>query len=71
MKLVEFTFANIYGDNVELRIRIIEDGLHELFLEYNTVEVLSLAIPNMDERIEDKTINTWPFQDGSFETQST
>ncbi|XP_058734388.1 zinc finger BED domain-containing protein DAYSLEEPER-like isoform X1 [Vicia villosa] len=36
MKLVETTFAKIFGENAEPWIRIVEDGLHELFIEYNT-----------------------------------
>lgn len=34
MKLVEFTFTKIYGENAESWIRAVDDSVHELFLEY-------------------------------------
>ncbi|KAL2338164.1 hypothetical protein Fmac_012610 [Flemingia macrophylla] len=36
MKLVEFTFANIFGESAEAWIKLVKDGLHELFIEYST-----------------------------------
>ncbi|XP_057459027.1 zinc finger BED domain-containing protein DAYSLEEPER-like [Lotus japonicus] len=69
MKIVESTFANIYGENAELWIRIVENGLHEIFLEYNSVDVLSLTPSNGDEGDESITMKTDPFQKGSLETK--
>ncbi|KAA8541937.1 hypothetical protein F0562_023089 [Nyssa sinensis] len=34
MKLVEFSFSKIYGEDAELWIKIVDEGVHELFLEY-------------------------------------
>lgn len=34
MKLVEFSFARIYGDNADTWVKTVHEGLHELFLEY-------------------------------------
>ncbi|XP_068483967.1 zinc finger BED domain-containing protein DAYSLEEPER isoform X2 [Phaseolus vulgaris] len=34
MKLVEFSFTKIYGDDAHLYIKTVEDGIHEMFHEY-------------------------------------
>lgn len=34
MKLVDFSFSRIYGNDAENWIKIVEEGVHELFLEY-------------------------------------
>ncbi|XP_057969039.1 zinc finger BED domain-containing protein DAYSLEEPER-like isoform X2 [Malania oleifera] len=34
MKLVEFSFSKIYGENAETWIKIVDEGIHEIFLEY-------------------------------------
>ncbi|KAJ6730346.1 hypothetical protein OIU85_021168 [Salix viminalis] len=34
MKLVQFRFSKIFGDEAPLYVKIVDDGLHELFLEY-------------------------------------
>uniref|UniRef100_A0A5B7B8J3 Putative zinc finger BED domain-containing protein DAYSLEEPER n=1 Tax=Davidia involucrata TaxID=16924 RepID=A0A5B7B8J3_DAVIN len=34
MKLVEFSFSKIYGDDAATYIKIVDEGIHELFLEY-------------------------------------
>ncbi|XP_021899299.1 zinc finger BED domain-containing protein DAYSLEEPER [Carica papaya] len=34
MKLVEFSFSKIYGEDAPTYIKIVDDGIHELFLEY-------------------------------------
>ncbi|KAK7264890.1 hypothetical protein RJT34_32503 [Clitoria ternatea] len=34
MKLVEFSFTKIYGDDAHVYVRIVDDGIHELFHEY-------------------------------------
>ncbi|KAK9281258.1 hypothetical protein L1049_004154 [Liquidambar formosana] len=36
MKLVEFSFSKIYGEDGDAWVKIVEDGIHELFLEYVT-----------------------------------
>ncbi|CAL0310654.1 unnamed protein product [Lupinus luteus] len=37
MKLVEFSFTKIYGDNAHEYIKFVEDGIHEMFHEYVTL----------------------------------
>lgn len=37
MKLVEFSFSKIYGDEAPTYIKIVDDGIHELFHEYLTL----------------------------------
>ncbi|KAF7806426.1 zinc finger BED domain-containing protein DAYSLEEPER-like [Senna tora] len=34
MKLVEFSFSKVYGDDAHEYIKIVDDGIHELFHEY-------------------------------------
>ncbi|KAK4344382.1 hypothetical protein RND71_037476 [Anisodus tanguticus] len=34
MKLVEFSFTKIYGEEAATYVKIVEEGIHELFLEY-------------------------------------
>ncbi|OAY31480.1 zinc finger BED domain-containing protein DAYSLEEPER [Manihot esculenta] len=34
MKLVEFSFSKLYGEDAPAFIKIVDDGIHELFLEY-------------------------------------
>ncbi|XP_051148474.1 zinc finger BED domain-containing protein DAYSLEEPER-like [Andrographis paniculata] len=34
MKLVEFSFSKIYGEEAASYVKIVDDGIHELFLEY-------------------------------------
>ncbi|XP_052184201.1 zinc finger BED domain-containing protein DAYSLEEPER-like [Diospyros lotus] len=34
MKLVEFSFSRIYGEDAETWIKVVDEGVHELFLEY-------------------------------------
>ena len=48
MKVVEFTFAKIFGKNAEPWIRIVNDGLRELFIEYN-FQMLPFTATNGDE----------------------
>ncbi|RDX58445.1 Zinc finger BED domain-containing protein DAYSLEEPER, partial [Mucuna pruriens] len=37
MKLVEFSFTKIYGDDAHAYVKIVDDGIHELFHEYVTL----------------------------------
>jgi len=34
MKLVQFCFSKIFGEGASLYVKIVDDGHHELFLEY-------------------------------------
>ncbi|XP_073153217.1 zinc finger BED domain-containing protein DAYSLEEPER [Henckelia pumila] len=34
MKLVEFSFSKIYGEEADSQVKIVNEGIHELFLEY-------------------------------------
>ncbi|KAH7565010.1 hypothetical protein ACOSQ2_021272 [Xanthoceras sorbifolium] len=43
MKLIEFSFSRIYGEDAEMWIKIVEDGIHELFHEF---VVQSLPLPD-------------------------
>lgn len=76
MKLVEFTFANIFGENAEAWIRIVEDGLHELFIEYNNTQMVPFTATDGVEGDEvmiktddgnEVMIKTEPMQEGSFD----
>ncbi|KAK7255215.1 hypothetical protein RIF29_28620 [Crotalaria pallida] len=62
MKLVEFTFAKIFGETAEPWIRIVEDGLRELFVEYNT-QMLPFTTTDGEEIM----LKTEPCQEGSFD----
>ncbi|XP_058774100.1 zinc finger BED domain-containing protein DAYSLEEPER-like [Vicia villosa] len=48
MKLVESTFAKIFGENAEPWIRTVENSLQELFLEYSIIQVLPFTETNFD-----------------------
>ncbi|XP_068333312.1 zinc finger BED domain-containing protein DAYSLEEPER-like [Pyrus communis] len=37
MKLVEFSFNKIYGEEAPIDIKVVDDGIHELFHEYLTL----------------------------------
>ncbi|KAK7411135.1 hypothetical protein VNO78_02567 [Psophocarpus tetragonolobus] len=47
MKLVEFSFTRIYGDDAHLYTKIVDDGIHELFHEYVALP-LPLTSPYAD-----------------------
>ncbi|XP_027340723.1 zinc finger BED domain-containing protein DAYSLEEPER-like [Abrus precatorius] len=66
MKLVKSTFAKIFGENADEWIRIVEDGLNELFLEYNIIQVLPFTTTNGHEGNE-AMIKTEPFQEVSLD----
>ncbi|KAB1218722.1 putative AC transposase [Morella rubra] len=63
MKLVEFTFSKIYGENAESWIRAVNDSVHELFLEYIARALPLLAIEEGNEGI----MKTETQQEGSQE----
>lgn len=48
MKLVEFSFSKDYGEEAAFYIKTIEDGIHELFLEY-----VSLPLPLTPAYVEE------------------
>ncbi|CAJ2656299.1 unnamed protein product [Trifolium pratense] len=67
MKLVESIFAKIFGENAKQWITIVENGLHELFIEYNT-EMLHFTTIDADEG-DDIMLKTQPYEgpvDGSL-----
>ncbi|WCJ40523.1 Zinc finger BED domain-containing protein RICESLEEPER 2 [Euphorbia peplus] len=43
MKLVEFSFSRIFGEDAGMWIKIVDDGIHELFLDYLPPH---LSVPN-------------------------
>ncbi|GFZ20842.1 BED zinc finger and hAT dimerization domain-containing protein DAYSLEEPER [Actinidia rufa] len=48
MKLVEFSFSKIYGDVAATYVKIVDEGIHELFLEYVALP-LPLTPPYLEE----------------------
>ncbi|KAL0463943.1 UNVERIFIED_CONTAM: Zinc finger BED domain-containing protein RICESLEEPER 2 [Sesamum latifolium] len=60
MKLVEFSFSRIYGEDAETWINIVDEGLHELYLEYL---VQSLPAPTFIEGENDSLVKTEPQED--------
>ncbi|KAA8522990.1 hypothetical protein F0562_009413 [Nyssa sinensis] len=53
MKLVEFSFTKIYGDDAATYIKTVDEGIHELFLEY-----VALPLPLTPTYIEEATGGT-------------
>lgn len=39
MKLVEFSFTKIYGEDAATYVKIVDEGIHELYLEYNALPI--------------------------------
>ncbi|WVZ01487.1 hypothetical protein V8G54_027556 [Vigna mungo] len=66
MKFVESTFAKIFGENAEYWTRFVEEGLNELFLEYNIIQVLPFTATNDNEGNE-TMIKTESFEEGAFD----
>ncbi|KAI3988614.1 hypothetical protein MKX01_026978 [Papaver californicum] len=48
MKLVEFSFQKIYGEDSANHVRIVDDGIHELFSEYEMQPSMPLAANDED-----------------------
>lgn len=65
MEFVELTFCQIFGENAEPWVRVVEDGLHELLHEY-IVELLPLTTTDANEGNE-IMIKTEPCQEGSID----
>ncbi|KAL1563426.1 zinc finger BED domain-containing protein DAYSLEEPER [Salvia divinorum] len=56
LKLVEFSFSKIYGDDSASYVKIVDDGIHELFLEYVALP-LSLT-PAYAEAMNGQSVNS-------------
>ena len=52
MKLVEFSFSKIYGAEAEMWIKIVDEGIRELFVDYVTQQPLLSIQPYVDEGSE-------------------
>lgn len=61
MKLVDFSFSRTYGNDAENWIRIVEEGVHELFLEY---VVESLPPPTFMEDANELVAKTELIEEG-------
>ncbi|CAN1306468.1 Zinc finger BED domain-containing protein DAYSLEEPER [Linum perenne] len=70
MKLVEFSFSKIFGEESPLYIKMVDDGLHQLFDEY-----LTLPIPptptyhnhdNMDRAADQETLSEYGLADFDY-----
>ncbi|KAI4329356.1 hypothetical protein L6164_021627 [Bauhinia variegata] len=66
MNHVERTFSDVFGENAEPWIRIVEDGLRELFLEY-FYQVLPCTASDVDEGNEGM-IKTETSEEGSLDS---
>ncbi|XP_021736684.1 zinc finger BED domain-containing protein DAYSLEEPER-like [Chenopodium quinoa] len=51
LKLVEFSFAKVFGEEGEMWFRAVDDGLHELYFEY-VAQTLPLPSIFVDQRYE-------------------
>ncbi|MCL7049065.1 hypothetical protein MKW94_017331 [Papaver nudicaule] len=56
MKLVEFSFNKIYGEDSASHLRIVDDGIHELFSEYEMQP--SVPLTANDENDGGETVKT-------------
>ncbi|KAM0026341.1 putative transcription factor/ chromatin remodeling BED-type(Zn) family [Helianthus debilis subsp. tardiflorus] len=63
MKLVEFSFTKIYGDEAVSYIKLVDEGIHQMFLEYvggldgnvKQEDVAGLGLTDFDMYIMEKT----------------
>ncbi|KAH6771913.1 hypothetical protein C2S51_010317 [Perilla frutescens var. frutescens] len=55
MKFVEFSFSRIYGEDAEAWIKIVDQGLHDLFLEYM---MLTLPAPGIEAAGNEHLVKT-------------
>lgn len=53
MKLVEFSFSKIYGDDAATYVKIVDDGIHELYSEY-----MALPLPLTPTYMEDGNVKS-------------
>ncbi|PSR96065.1 Zinc finger BED domain-containing protein [Actinidia chinensis var. chinensis] len=63
MKLVEFSFSRIYGENCETWIKMVDEGVRELFLEYI---VQSLPPPTFVEEGNEVVAKTELLHEGTL-----
>ncbi|XP_022724804.1 zinc finger BED domain-containing protein DAYSLEEPER-like [Durio zibethinus] len=63
MKLVEFSFSRIYGEDAGMWIKIVDDGIHELYLEY-IAQALSPPETFVEERNGGLIPKTEPPEEG-------
>ncbi|KAK6284907.1 hypothetical protein POUND7_003859 [Theobroma cacao] len=61
MKLVEFSFSRIYGEDAGMWIKIVDDGIHELYLEY-----IAQALPPPETFMEEGNGGITPEGNGSI-----
>ncbi|XVF24759.1 hypothetical protein REPUB_Repub13aG0154900 [Reevesia pubescens] len=59
MKLVEFSFSRIYGEDAGMWIKIVDDGIHELYLEY-----IAQALPPPETFVEERNESIIPEGNG-------
>ncbi|XP_047332372.1 zinc finger BED domain-containing protein DAYSLEEPER-like [Impatiens glandulifera] len=52
MKLVEFSFSKIYGEGSAEYVKIVDDGIHELFYEYMTEDNVGVRVGGGGIKIE-------------------
>ncbi|KAL3511911.1 hypothetical protein ACH5RR_024628 [Cinchona calisaya] len=60
MKLVEFSYNKIYSDDADSWIKLVYEGVHELYLEYF---LHSLPVPTIPEEASESVIKAEIFQD--------
>lgn len=69
MKLVEFSFNKIYGEEAPTFIKIVDDGIHELFHEYLTLP-LPLTPTYADDGTGGANVKTEDSQGGTLLTDN-
>ncbi|XAR50532.1 hypothetical protein NMG60_11004882 [Bertholletia excelsa] len=67
MKLVEFSFSRIYGEDGETWVKIVDEGVHELFIEY---VVQSLPPPTFVDGGNEVVTKTELPEDGNMHSTS-
>ncbi|XVE91278.1 hypothetical protein DITRI_Ditri20bG0140700 [Diplodiscus trichospermus] len=61
MKLIEFSFSRIYGEEAGVWLKIVDDGIHELYLEY-----IAPALPPPDTFVEERNEGAIPEENGGI-----
>lgn len=65
MNFVELTFSKIFGEDAKSWSRVVDDGLRELFFEYNTFMLPFTASNDYEE--DGITLKTEAYQEGSID----
>lgn len=65
MKIVEFTFNKIYGEEAETWIKIVDEGVHEVFCDY-IVQSLPPPPPNFVDEANENIIKSEFCQEDNF-----